>query len=97
MIHMVNQITELGPVYFHQMWAYKRFMSILNGYMRNSSNLEGSMMEGYHTEEHIDCWIIYIKDKRAIGLYESPHQRRLLGIGKCGMKRFIDADYVAVE
>jgi hypothetical protein len=55
MIHMVNQITELGPMYFHQMWTYKQFMSILNGYMRNSSNLEGSMMEGYHTEEHIDC------------------------------------------
>jgi hypothetical protein len=97
MIHMVNQITELGPVYFHQMWAYKRFMSILNGYMRNSSNPEGSMMEGYHTEEHIDCCIDYIKDKRAIGLYKSPHEGRLLGIGKWGMKRFIDSAYVAVE
>jgi hypothetical protein len=33
MIHMVNQITELGPTYFHQMWTCERFMSILNGYM----------------------------------------------------------------
>jgi hypothetical protein len=79
------------------MWAYKRFMSILNGYMRNSSNPEGSMMEGYHTEEHIDCCIDYIKDKRAIGLSESPHEGRLSGIGKCGMKRFINTDYVVVE
>jgi hypothetical protein len=97
MIHMVNQITELGPMYFHQMWTYEWFMSILNGYMRNSSNLEGSMMEGYHTEEHIDCCIDYIKVKRATGLSESPHEGRLSGIGKYGMKRFIDTDYVAVE
>jgi hypothetical protein len=31
MIHMVGQITELGPMYFHQMWTYERLMSILNG------------------------------------------------------------------
>jgi hypothetical protein len=39
MIHMVEQITELGPMYFHQMWTYERFMSILNGYMRNKAFL----------------------------------------------------------
>jgi hypothetical protein len=28
MIHMVEQITEQGPMYFHQMWTYERFMSV---------------------------------------------------------------------
>jgi hypothetical protein len=55
------------------------------------------MMEGYHTEEHIDCCIDYIKDNRAIDLSESPHEGRLSGIRKCGMKRFINMDYVVVE
>jgi hypothetical protein len=76
---------------------YEWFMSILNGYMINSSNPEGSMMEGYHIKEHIDCCIDYIKHKRVICLSESPHEGRLSGIGKYGMKRFIDTDYVAVE
>jgi hypothetical protein len=67
MIHMIEQITELGPMYFHQMWTYKRFMSILNGYMRDKAFPEGSMIESYHTEESDDCCIDYIKDKREIG------------------------------
>jgi len=29
MMHMVDQIQDLGPVYLHQMWMYKRFMSTL--------------------------------------------------------------------
>ena len=30
MIHMVDQIRALGPLYLHEMWTYERFMSILN-------------------------------------------------------------------
>jgi hypothetical protein len=74
MIHMVEQITELGHMYFHQMWMYERFMSILNGYMRKKAFPEGSMIESYHTEESVDCCIDYIKDKRAISLPESRHE-----------------------
>ena len=70
MVDMVQQITELGPMYFHQMWTYKRFMSTLNGYTRNKAFPEGSMIESYHIEESVDCCIDNIKDKRAIGLSE---------------------------
>jgi hypothetical protein len=47
---------------------YEQFMSVLNGYMRNKAFPDGSMIEGYHTEESVDCCIDYIKDKRVIGL-----------------------------
>jgi len=97
MIHMANQITELGPMYFHQMWTYERFMSTLNGYMRNSAFLEGSMMESYHTEESIDCCIDYIKDRRAVGLPVSRHEGRLSGRGTIGKKRFVDSDNKQLE
>jgi hypothetical protein len=30
MIHMVDQIRALGPLYLHEIWTYERFMSILN-------------------------------------------------------------------
>jgi hypothetical protein len=92
MIHMVEQITELGPMYFHQMWMYEWFMLILNGYMRNKAFPEGSMIESYHTEESVNCSIYYIKDKRAISLPESRHEGRLSGKGTIGRKRFIDED-----
>jgi hypothetical protein len=92
MIHMVEQITELGHMYFHQMWMYEQFMSVLNGYMRNMAFLEGNMIESYHTEESVDCCIDYIKDKRATGLSKSRHEGRLCGRGTIGRKRFIDKD-----
>jgi hypothetical protein len=97
MIHMVEQITELGPMYFHQMWTHERFMSILNGYMRNKAFPEGSMIEGYHIEESVDCCIDYIKDKRAIGLPESQREGRLSGKGTIGRKGFIDEDNQQLE
>jgi hypothetical protein len=96
-IHMVERITELGPMYFHQMWTYEQFMSILNGYMRNKAFPEGSMIESYHTEESVDCCIDYIKDKGAIGLPESRHEGRLSGKGTIGRKRFIDEDNQQLE
>ena len=41
MIHMVDQIQALGPLYIHKMWTYERFMSILNRYVLNHAHLEG--------------------------------------------------------
>ena len=53
-VHLVPQIEALGPIYFHEMWTYECFMSILNGYMSNHAHLEGSMIEAYTTEEVIE-------------------------------------------
>jgi hypothetical protein len=76
---------------------YERFMSILNGYMRNKAFPDGSMIESYNTEESVDCCIDYIKDKRAIGLPKSRHEDRLSGKGTIGRKRFIDEDNQQLE
>ena len=54
MIHMVDQIQALGSLYLHEMWTYERFMSILNRYVLNRAHPEGSMIEGYSTEEVIE-------------------------------------------
>jgi hypothetical protein len=37
-------------------------------YVRNLAHLEGSIMEGYTTEEVVECCIDYIKDGKRIGL-----------------------------
>ena len=63
MIHMVDQIRALGPLYLHEMWTYEHFMSILNRYVLNRAHPEGSMIEGYSTEEVIESCLGYLKDK----------------------------------
>ena len=61
MIHMVHQIQVLGPYYLHEMWSYEQFMLVLSRYVHNRAYLEGSMIEGYSTEEVIKCCQEYLK------------------------------------
>ncbi|XP_052152529.1 uncharacterized protein LOC127770763 [Oryza glaberrima] len=67
-VHIVPQIIEIGPLYLHQMWTYERYMSVLKGYVRNRAHPEGSMIEGYTTEEVVECCIDYMKDAEPIGV-----------------------------
>jgi len=60
MMHMVDQIQQLGPVYLHQMWTYEQFMSTLNRYVLNCAYPEGSMIEAYTIEEAVNCCTKYI-------------------------------------
>jgi hypothetical protein len=86
MMHMVDQIQELGPMYLHQMWTYERFMSTLNRYVLNHAYSEGSMIEACTTEEYVNCCIRYIRDGRAIGLPVPQHEGRTSGRGCTGRK-----------
>jgi Domain of unknown function (DUF4218)/Domain of unknown function (DUF4216) len=97
MIHMIDQIRALGPCYLHEMWTFERFMSILNRYVQNRAYPEGSMIEGYNTEEVVECCQEYLKVKRGIGLPDSRHKGRLAGKGTAGKRVFIDNDFTAVE
>jgi hypothetical protein len=67
MMHMVDQIQQLGSVYPHQMWTYEWFMSTLNRYVLNRAHLEGSMIEAYTIEEAVNCCTRYIKDGGRLG------------------------------
>jgi hypothetical protein len=61
MIHLVDQILILGPLYLHSMFLYERFLAVLKAYMRNRAHPEGSIMEGYTIEEVVECCTDYVK------------------------------------
>jgi len=86
MMHMVDQIQQLGPVYLHQMWTYERFMSTLNRYVLNRAHPEGSMIEAYITKEAVNCCMRYIRDGRVIVLPVHQHEGRTSGMGCTGWK-----------
>ena len=48
-------------------------MSILNQYILNRAYPEGSMIEGYNTEEVIEYWLGYLNDKVSIDLSVPLH------------------------
>jgi hypothetical protein len=62
MIHLVDQIITLGPLYLHIMFLYERFLAVLKAYVWNHAHPEGCIMEGYTTEEVVECCTDYIKD-----------------------------------
>jgi hypothetical protein len=92
-IHLIHQIEVLGPSYLYEMWAYERFMSVLSRYVYNRAYLEGSMIEGYTTEEVVECCQEYLEVQRGIGNPDSRHKDRLAGKGTSGRKTFIDYEY----
>jgi hypothetical protein len=87
MMHMVDQIKQLGPVYLHQMWTYEQFMSTLSRYVHNRAYPEGSMIEAYTIEEAVNWCMRYIRDGRAIGLPIHQHEGRTARKG-CTAKKY---------
>jgi hypothetical protein len=45
--------------------------------VRNRAQLEGSIIEGYTTEEVVECCTDYIKDGKWIGFHIPLHEGRL--------------------
>jgi hypothetical protein len=96
MIHLADQIFVLGPSYMYYMYPYKHHMVVMEVYVCNCAHPEGSMIEGYTTEEVVECYIDYIKDGKPIGVLVSRHHGRLSGKITKGVKSIIDATYERV-
>jgi hypothetical protein len=87
MIHLMNHILTLGPLYLHSMFPYEQFLAVLKAYVRNCAHPKGSI-EGYTTEEVVECCADYIKDGKWIGLPIPLHEGSLRGRGRMGQKNF---------
>jgi hypothetical protein len=97
MIHLVDQIHTLDPLYLHNMFSYERFLVVLKAYVQNYAHPEGSIMEGYTTEKVVECCTDYVKDGKWIDLSIPLHEGRLRGRGRMGQKTFVDRDYSLVN
>jgi hypothetical protein len=95
MIHLVDQIHTLGPLYLHSMFSYERYLAVLKSYVRNCAHPEGSIMEGYTIEEVVECCMDYVKDGKRIGLPIPLHKGRLRG--RMCQKSFVNRDYSLVS
>ena len=92
LVHLVEEIAILGPVFLHNMFPFERFMGVLKKYVHNRARPEGSMSKGYGTEEVIEFCVDFIPDIKSIGLPESRHEGRLSGKGTLGKKAMICRD-----
>ena len=54
LVHLVEEIYILGPVFIHNTFPFEGFMGVLKKYVRNRARPEGSITKGYVTEEVIE-------------------------------------------
>ena len=94
LIHLVDQIRALGPMYLHQMFPFERLMKIFSRYVRNRFRPEGGMVEGWSMEEAIVFCTYYLDIKR-VGVPKSRHEGRLRGKGTIREKSIIVDDLVS--
>src|SRR3954471_17278441 len=92
LVHLVEEIFILGPVFLHNMFPFERFMGVLNKYVRNRARPEGSIAKGYGNEEVIEFCVDFVPDLKPIGLPRSRHEGRLSGKGTIGRKSTICMD-----
>jgi hypothetical protein len=85
-VHLVEEIRILGPVFLHNMFPFERFMGVLKKYVHNRARPEGSISKGYGTEEVIEFCVDFIPDLKPIGVPQSRHEGRLRGKGTLGKK-----------
>ncbi|XP_016204229.1 uncharacterized protein LOC107644813 [Arachis ipaensis] len=50
-VHLVDEVTLGGPVHYRWMYPIERYLGRLKQYVRNRAQLEGSIAEGYLSEE----------------------------------------------
>jgi hypothetical protein len=97
MIHLMDLIHTLGPLYLHSLFPYEWYLAVLKSYVRNHVHPESSIMEGYTTGEVVECCVDYVKDGKRIGLLIPLHEGRLRGRGRMGQKSFVGRDYNSVS
>src|SRR3954451_4745983 len=79
LVHLVEEIKILGPVFLHNMFPFERFMEVLKKYLHNRARPEGSISKGYGTEEVIEFCVDFIPDLKPIAVPQSRHEGRLRG------------------
>ena len=89
LVHLIKEISILGPVFLHNMFLLERFMGVLKKYVHNRARPEGSIAKGYGTEEVIEFCVDFIPDLDSIGVPESRHEGRLSRKGTLGRKTYI--------
>jgi hypothetical protein len=87
---------HIGPT-IHSMFPYEWYLAFLKAYVRNRAHPKGCIMEGYTTEEVVECCVDYVKDGKRIGLLIPLHEGRVRGRGRMGQKAFVDKDYSLVS
>ncbi|KAK1551541.1 hypothetical protein QYE76_027024 [Lolium multiflorum] len=84
LLHVVEDIKQLGPTFLHNMMPFERQNGVMKGYVRNRARPDASMAKGFLTYECISFCQNYLStedDEDHVGLPPRTHLGRLAGVG----------------
>ncbi|XP_072090625.1 uncharacterized protein [Arachis hypogaea] len=61
-VHLVEEVKTSGPVHYRWMYPVERYLGRLKKYVRNRAQVEGSITEGYLSEEILTFCSRYLDD-----------------------------------
>jgi len=68
LVHLIKEISILGPMFLHNMFLFERSMGVLKKYIHNRARPEESIAKGYGIEEVIEFCIDFIPNLDPIGV-----------------------------
>jgi hypothetical protein len=83
--HLMKEIKLLDLVFVHQLYAYEGFNDIHKSF-RNQAYPDGSMVQGYYTEEAVEWALNYADSSNPISVPKSHQEGRLIGKETIGKK-----------
>ena len=93
LVHIMEDIIQLGPTFLHSMMPFERMNGVIKGYVRNRSRPEGSIARGFLTEECISYCTNYLGIENPVGLPVNRHLGRLAGWGHREGRREMHVDF----
>jgi hypothetical protein len=93
-VHIVEDIIDLGPTFLHNMMLFEKMNGVIKGFIRNMSRPDGSIVQGYLTQECISFCENYLGIVEPIvHLPVKKHHGRLGGEGHNNGQRELHVDY----
>jgi hypothetical protein len=88
LVHIVDDIEYLGPAFLHNMIVLERMNGIIKAYVHNRAYPDGSIIQGFPTEECISFCKNYLNEENtSVGLPTNKHLGRFEGVGHNTGKR----------
>ncbi|KAK1620766.1 hypothetical protein QYE76_026283, partial [Lolium multiflorum] len=81
LVHIMDDIINLGPTFLQNMMSFERMNGVIKGYVRNRSHPDGSIVQGWLTEECISFCTNYLDIEDHVGLPQNKHLRGFEGVG----------------
>src|SRR4051812_25629398 len=94
LVHIVYDIIQLGPTFLHSMMPFERMNGVIKGYVHNMARPDGSIAQGFLTEECISFCTNYLGIDNPVGLPVNRHLGRLAGWGHREGRREMHVDFM---